>query len=694
MTVSTTVRKAGPFAGTGLVSTFPFSFKVFSSADVLVVRTPAGGADVELTLTVDYTVSLNSDQDVAPGGSVTLTAALASGYNLSIGSQVDSLQGLSLTNNGGFYPKALEAALDKLDIQGQQQDETLSRALRMPFGTGAVVDLPAPVADATLVWNGAGTAIVNRPVTPAGSTFANLVTFDWAQLPAAINRVDWGIQTAANAYNALRQVTPSQWAAILNYTSTDDHTAAIQAAINSFGGASSTAQGTVYLPAGLWNLKTAGLVLPFEVSVRGQGGRATRIKVWGDWDAFSWSATIPSFSRQVSITDLWIVGPGYGTVSSTPVLMATAYTDSSAGTNLAAIAAAHPGIVAYTTSSGININHPFGLEYLNLNRLWIEEFPTYGIKTSQAGGSSVICFQFGDWSSIYLRYCNVGMLFGIGFTGESTFTNICSQFHLTSCTDISINGALIGAQGLNFNGLIGGWSPNGVRVLAGTAGNLKFDMLHMEHCTTAGFYTNSGSITKIVLESPWLAACAKAFLGDAGGHVCINNGTWQGAGSTTDNFIKLNAASNFTILLSGQHTIVAPNTGSAPTDHVSTTDIGTIKGFIQRKSATTGTINSNVLETLFLQTRGIVSETSTVFANNLGGNTTIGNGVSSVAVTFLRAESDTNYRIIATVDWGTATGTTWMPSLSIGSKSTAGFTAYFGTAAPVGGSILDWMLVR
>jgi hypothetical protein len=529
--------------------------------------------------------------------------------------------------------------------------------------------------------------------TSAGNGAA-MVGFDWALIPAAINKVDWGIQTAANAYNALRQVTPSQWAAILNYTSTDDHSAAIQAAVNSFGGASSVAQGTVYLPAGQWNLKTAGIVLPFEVSVRGTGGRATKVKVWGDWDAFSWSATIPSFSRQVSITDLWLIGPGYGAVSGTPVLMATAYTDSSAGTNLAAISAAHPGIIAYTTSSGININHPYGIDFLNLNRLFIEEFPTYGVKTNQTGGSSVNCFQFGDWSSLYFRYCNIGMLMGIGFTGESTFTNICSQFNLTSCLDISINGALVGAQGLNFNGLIGGWSPNGVRVLAGTAGNLKFDMLHMEHCTTAGFYSNSGSIVKIILESPWLAANTKGFLGDLGGHVCINNGTWQGAGSATDNFIKLNAASNFSILLSGQHTIVAPGSGSAPTDHISTTDINTIKGFVQRKSSTLGTINSAVLETQFLQARGITSETGTVFASNLGGNTTIGNGVSSVAVTFGRNETDTNYRVAAAVDWGAASGVTWIPAISIGSKAVSGFTAYFSSAAPAGGSILDWIIYR
>lgn len=161
MTVSTTIRKAGPFAGTGLVSSYPFAFKVFTDDDLLVIRTPTGGADVTLALASDYTVTLNPDQDAVPGGSVVLSAPLAVGYTLSIGSQVDSLQGLSLTNNGGFFPKAIEAALDKLDIQDQQQEETLSRAVRVPFGSGAIPDLPAPSAGSALVWNTAGTALEN-----------------------------------------------------------------------------------------------------------------------------------------------------------------------------------------------------------------------------------------------------------------------------------------------------------------------------------------------------------------------------------------------------------------------------------------------------------------------------------------------------------------------------------------------------
>lgn len=499
----------------------------------------------------------------------------------------------------------------------------------------------------------------------------------------------------SNYYSALRKVPPALHAAIKNYTSTDDHSAYIQAAVDYFGSASSVAQGTLLIPRGKWNLKTAGIVLPFEVGVTGSGGRATRIHVTGDWDAFSWSAAIPSFSRQVSITDLWIIGPGYGIVGSTPVTMATAYSDSAAGTNIAAIAAAHPGVVAYTASSGININHPWGIDGLTLKRLWIEEFPRYAIRTNQpTSGTTANCFQFSDWNSLYFRYCNVGMLLGYGFTGESSFSNITSQLMLTSCCDFTINASSTGPQGINIVNLAGGWSPYGVRMLAGTAGIIKFDMLHMETCTTAGLYFNSASISKVVLTQPWLAKCVKGFLGDAGGPVVIYDGTWQGAGNVTDNFIKLNATSNFVIQLFGQHSVVAPATGSAPTDQISATDIGSVRGAFLRKSATAGTISAAAVQATFLQTRGIASETSAVVASNLSGEKAIANGASTSTVTFARAEADASFRVIAIVSNGAASGSTWQPAISVGSKTTAGFTVYFSTPAPAASWLVEWVLMR
>jgi hypothetical protein len=121
MTISNSSRTAGPFLGTGLTSEFPFSFKVFARADVLVaVTNTATGVESIKTLDSDYTVTLNSDQNSSPGGTIFLPAPLAVGYSLAATSNLPLVQTLNLTNNGGFYPGAINDALDKIVVQIQQ----------------------------------------------------------------------------------------------------------------------------------------------------------------------------------------------------------------------------------------------------------------------------------------------------------------------------------------------------------------------------------------------------------------------------------------------------------------------------------------------------------------------------------------------------------------------------------------------
>ena len=147
MTISSTNRKAGPFIGNGTASVFSFSFKVFTAADLQVVKlTVATNIETTLALTTDYTVSLNTDQNANPGGSITLVAgALASGYNLVITSDIGNLQPTDLTNQGGFYPDVINDALDRATIQIQQLQTGLDRAALLPITSSA--DAAALVAD-------------------------------------------------------------------------------------------------------------------------------------------------------------------------------------------------------------------------------------------------------------------------------------------------------------------------------------------------------------------------------------------------------------------------------------------------------------------------------------------------------------------------------------------------------------------
>lgn len=140
MTISSEVRKTSPFVGDGVATTFPFVFKVFTTADVLVVRADSLGVETILTLTTHYTVTLNADQNASPGGNVVLLAPLATGTTLVIGSQLQELQPVDLTNQGGFYPSVINSALDRATIQIQQLSEKVDRSAKLPITSTAEAD--------------------------------------------------------------------------------------------------------------------------------------------------------------------------------------------------------------------------------------------------------------------------------------------------------------------------------------------------------------------------------------------------------------------------------------------------------------------------------------------------------------------------------------------------------------------------
>ena len=138
MTINSTTRKTNSLVGNGNTHTYPFAFKVFTDADIVVKKLEAS-TSIETTLTLglnnDYIVTLNADQNSNPGGSITLKSGgnnsnLASGFSIVITSAVQSLQGTDLTNQGGFFPEVINDALDKSAILHQQQQTELDRSIR------------------------------------------------------------------------------------------------------------------------------------------------------------------------------------------------------------------------------------------------------------------------------------------------------------------------------------------------------------------------------------------------------------------------------------------------------------------------------------------------------------------------------------------------------------------------------------
>jgi hypothetical protein len=146
MTISSEVRKAGPFTGNGAASVFPFPFKAFEDDDLEVVYQPAaGGPEQILVLDSDYSVTLNMDQDASPGGSIQLLAGpLANGDALAITTDLPELQETDITNGGGFYPEVMTAALDYLTILVQQLQIAVGASLHFPMidSSDLVTELP------------------------------------------------------------------------------------------------------------------------------------------------------------------------------------------------------------------------------------------------------------------------------------------------------------------------------------------------------------------------------------------------------------------------------------------------------------------------------------------------------------------------------------------------------------------------
>ena len=134
MTISSTLRRAGPFLGNGVTVAFPFTFKVFSKTDVLVTLTDEAGVETELVLDSDYSVTLSPNQDTAPGGTVSYPisgAPLPINRKLTLSGDLPYSQTADIQNQGGFYPQVIEAALDRIVVQAQQLAEELSRTVKV-----------------------------------------------------------------------------------------------------------------------------------------------------------------------------------------------------------------------------------------------------------------------------------------------------------------------------------------------------------------------------------------------------------------------------------------------------------------------------------------------------------------------------------------------------------------------------------
>lgn len=105
------------YTGNGVATNFPFSFRVDDEDHLVVTKITIATEVEEILLSSDYAVNGIGDTG---GGSIDLTPAISSSYQLRIERIVPYTQELDIANQDGFLPEVMEQALDALEMQIQQ----------------------------------------------------------------------------------------------------------------------------------------------------------------------------------------------------------------------------------------------------------------------------------------------------------------------------------------------------------------------------------------------------------------------------------------------------------------------------------------------------------------------------------------------------------------------------------------------
>ncbi|MGD2722053.1 phage tailspike protein [Escherichia coli] len=128
MTVSTVIDH-NDYAGNGVTTVFPYTFRVFVKSDLAVTVVDPDGNITQLVLDTDYTVTGAGGYS---GGSVVLKSPLSNGWQISVARDLDPVQETDLRNQGKFFAETHEDVFDRLTMLIQQAFSAFRLSLRKP----------------------------------------------------------------------------------------------------------------------------------------------------------------------------------------------------------------------------------------------------------------------------------------------------------------------------------------------------------------------------------------------------------------------------------------------------------------------------------------------------------------------------------------------------------------------------------
>jgi hypothetical protein len=146
------------FAASG-TGPYAFTFEILAATDIAVYRD-----DTLLTLTTDYTVTINSNGT----GSVTLTASPTGATQIAVVGNRTIQRTTDFVTGGDFFANTLNDELDQQTIFNQQNAEGLARALQAPQTDPTSINMTLPRASArankTLAFDSNGNPVIGDSI--------------------------------------------------------------------------------------------------------------------------------------------------------------------------------------------------------------------------------------------------------------------------------------------------------------------------------------------------------------------------------------------------------------------------------------------------------------------------------------------------------------------------------------------------